>query len=279
MLRSTFQLAPGLGEKRELAMWSAGVGCWGDDLRRARLPAALDAALSAAIGAARAAHAAGDIARLAALIPAREHWRLFGELAADAAYLDIETSDDAVGLEGISAIGVLDRRGPRILLAERDLHRFPEVARDWGLLVTFNGGAFELPILRRALPEWQPPPAHMDLRHVLPRLGHAGSLKEIERGLSALHLARPPHLAGLQGVAAARLFRQGRDGDRAAYRLFAEYNLYDVIGMRTLAAFAYNALLERLVGRAPALRAHARPVPVPGRGDVLYDVSKLLLAL
>jgi hypothetical protein len=44
--------------------------------------------------------------RVASLMPSPEHWRLFQALGDDAAYLDIETSDDVVGFAGISAIGV-----------------------------------------------------------------------------------------------------------------------------------------------------------------------------
>jgi hypothetical protein len=61
--------------------------------------------------------------------------------------------------------------------------------------------------------------------------------------------------------------------------LFAEYNLYDAIGLRTLMAYAYNGRFEALASRSPALRQVAAPVSVPGRGDVLYDVSKILLSL
>jgi uncharacterized protein len=174
---------------------------------------------------------------------------------------------------------VLDRSGPRLLLAGRDLEQFPELARGWSLLVTFNGSAFDVPILRRAFPDWQPPAGQIDLRHVLRRLGHAGGLKAIERRLSSLHLARPAHLDGLDGGNAGWLFLRGRSGDRAALRRFAEYNLYDVVNLRTLMAYAHNALLDSLLARTPALGAHTARVAVPGRGDVLYDVSKLLLAL
>jgi uncharacterized protein len=201
---------------------------------------------------------------------------LFG---GDAAYLDIETSDDVVGFAGISAIGVLDRRGPHLLLAGRDLERFPELSRDWSMLVTFNGLTFDVPILRRAFPEWQPPGAHVDLRHVLGRLGQRGTLKQLEERLAGLHLERPEHLRALNGWGASSLFHRGRDGDRAAMRRFAEYNLYDAIGLRTLMAFAYNGHVEALAARSPALRQATRLVAVPGRGDVLYDVSKILLAL
>jgi len=285
MLTSTFQLAAGLGPRREQQLWQAGVVRWEDydccqpGVVPLRGSSAADRALRTALGAASAALAARDVERLAEQLPSGQHWRLFEAFGEDAAYLDIETSDDVVGCAGISAIGVLDRRGPRLLLAGRDLEHFGELGRGWSMLVTFNGLSFDLPILRRAFPDWQPPRAHIDLRHVLARLGHTGGLKAIERRLSALHLTRPAHLAGLDGSNACGLFRRGRDGDRDALLRFAEYNLYDVINLRTLMGYAYNALLEAHVARAPALRAATRKVAVRGRGDVLYDVSKLLLAL
>ncbi len=280
MISASFQLVAGVGAVRERRLWAAGAVRWGAYRRElVRLSEGVHVELSAAIAEAGAAYAARDVDRLAALLPQGEHWRLFQEFGADAAYLDIETGDDVVGCAGISAIGVLDGRGPRLLLAGRDLEHFPELARDWSMLVTFNGLAFDVPILRRAFPEWRPPVAHVDLRHVLGRLGHHGKLKQLELRLSALHLARPDHLDGLGGWDACRLFRSGRQGDRDALRRFAEYNLYDVINLRTLMAYAYNGLVDQLVLRAPALRAAAPHVRVPGRGDVLYDVSKILLAL
>jgi uncharacterized protein len=280
MIASSFQIAPGLGARREQLLWQAGVAHW-RDYPGSRVPLArhADTALRAAIQEASTALDSGDVDRLAALLPPAEHWRLFPAFGAHAAYLDIETSDDAVGHCSVSAIGILDRKGPRLLLAGRDLQSFPELAQGWSLLVTFNGSSFDLPILRRAFPGWQPPPGQIDLCHALRRLGHSGGLKAIERRLSALHLARPGHLEGLDGGDAGWLFLRGRGGDRAALRRFAEYNLYDVVNLRTLMAYAYNALLDRLTARAPALAARVGPVAVPGRGDVLYDVSKLLLAL
>jgi uncharacterized protein YprB with RNaseH-like and TPR domain len=280
MLCSSFQLAPGFGARREQLLWQAGVVHWSDYAGAApRLARPADAALRLAIAEARAALEAGDVARLAALLPSGEHWRLFPAFGSDAAYIDIETSDDTLEHCAISAIGILDRSGPRLLLAGRDLERFPQLAQCWSLLVSFNGSAFDLPILRRAFPDWQPPPGHIDLRHVLRRLGHTGGLKSIERRLPYLQLARPAHLDGLDGGDAGWLFLRGRNGDRAALRRFAEYNLYDVINLRTLMAYAYNGLVESLSARAPALAAQAARIAVPGRGDVLYDVSKLLLAL
>jgi uncharacterized protein YprB with RNaseH-like and TPR domain len=282
MVESTFQLVPGLGPAGERRLWRAGVTRWRD--LEAAPPAAVSKRaaprLAGAVDCAAAALGRRDVEALARLLPTGERWRLLGAFADDAVYLDIETGDDVWGREGISAIGVLDRAGPRLLLAGRDLERFPAIARDWPLLVTFNGSSFDVPVLRRAFPEWTPPAAHVDLRHVLGRLGHDGGLKAIEDSLDGeLSLARPGHLRGIDGWAACGLFRRGRDGDRRALRLFAEYNLYDVINLRTLAAYAYNALAAQELDDAPALREHVTPLDVPRRGDVLYDVTKLLLAL
>lgn len=281
MVQSTFQLVPGLGPVRERRLWCAGVATWSDLAVRPG-PVVSDRAdpqLRAAVSDAMAALRRRDVDRLAATLPASEHWRLFEAFGDDAAYLDIETGDDVWGREGISAIGFLDREGPRLLLAGRDLHLFPALARGWSLLVTFNGLSFDVPILRRAFPDWAPPVCHIDLRHLLARLGHHGGLKSIENEISGLNLARPEHLRGIEGWDACHLFRRGRDGDRAALRLFAEYNLYDVINLRTLMAHSYNAQAAVEIGRAPSLRARVPVLAVPRRGDVLYDVSKILLGL
>jgi len=281
MIESTFQLVRGVGPGRERTLWRAGATRWCDVLstKDPTVPRSVHRELCAAIAEAESAYQARDVEHLASLLPSREHWRLCEAFAEDAVYLDIETSDDAVEYAGISAIGVLDRSGPKLWLAGRDLRGFLDAAEEWKVLVTFNGLSFDVPVLRRAFPDWQPPACHVDLRHVLARLGYSGGLKAIERSLSRLNLARPAHLDGIDGWDAGWLYRRGRDGDRAALRTFAEYNLYDAINLRTLAAFSYNEMLALETADVPAVRAIARTMPVPERGEVLYDVSKILLAL
>jgi uncharacterized protein YprB with RNaseH-like and TPR domain len=266
MIRSTFRIAPGIGPFAEGKLWSAGIVRWEDfpAAPAVALSRALDERVRAGIERAREALASDDADALAAMIPRNERWRLYGAFAADAAFLDVETDGDA-----LTAIGILDRRGPRLLLAGRDLDRFPEEARGWKVLVTFNGLSFDVPVLRRAFRGWRPPPAHVDLRHLWGRLGHQGGLKLLE---AETGVGRPPHLAALRGGDAVRLWRAHQDGDRAALRLFAEYNLYDAVNLRTLMDLAYNRMVERL-------RLPAAPVPVQERGDVRYDVTKILLAL
>jgi uncharacterized protein YprB with RNaseH-like and TPR domain len=109
----------------------------------------------------------------------------------------------------------------------------------------------------------------VDLCHLWRRLGHQGGLKrlEVEQGL-----LRPPHVAPLTGLDAIRLWQAQLDGDAAALRLLAEYNLYDAIHLRTLMDRGYNRMIERL-------RLPAEPLRVAEPGDFRYDLSKALRSL
>ena len=267
MIRSSFRLTPGIGAWLESRLWDAGVRGWAD-LPDGPLPAVgpkVGARLREAVARAGEALAAGDAEALARMLPRSERWRLYAAFADDACFLDVETD----GTDRITAIGLLDRDGPRVLLAGRDLPEFEPRAARWKLLATFNGQAFDVPVLKRTFPRWTPPLAHVDLCHLWRRLGHAGGLKALE---AAEGLHRPPHLAGLTGLDAIRLWGAHLDGEPGALRLLAEYNLYDAIHLRTLMDRGYNRMLARL-------RLPAAPVRVAEPGDFRYDVSKALQVL
>jgi uncharacterized protein YprB with RNaseH-like and TPR domain len=266
VIRSSFRLAPGVGPWMEARIWEAGIARWSD------FPAPpaevisprVDERIRGAMARAEAALAAGDAEALAGMLPRTERWRLYAAFAADAAFLDVETCG-----EELTCVGVLDAEGPRLFLRGRDLEAFPAAARRWKLLVTFNGLAFDVPALKRAFPGFRPPRAHVDLCHLWRRLGHAGGLKLLEREQG---LARPPHLDGLGGADAVRLWAAHERGDREALRLLAEYNLHDAVHLRPLMDLGYNRMIERL-------RLPADPVPVAERGDFRYDMSKVVMGL
>lgn len=269
MIRATFQLVPGLGPSRERALWDAGFRDWNDvmqaDPRGLPLRLSVATALQAAILALEPAWRARDLEALAARIPPTEHWRLYGAFCDLAVCLDIEIDRE----EGVTVVGLLDQRGPRLLMAGRDLAQLPAQVPPHCLLVTFNGAAFDVPVLRKAFETWQAPPAHIDLRHVWNRLGHWGGLKSLE---DQVGIGRPSHIKDLDGSHAAWLWRHFRLGDRQALIKLAEYNLYDTVNLRTLAAMGWNRMVERCGFGELAM-------PVSHRGDVLYDVSQILLSL
>ncbi len=266
MIRSTFRLAPGVGAFLESRIWEAGIRSWDEfpSSPDVALSPRLDARVRDAMARASAALEARDADALAEMLPRAERWRLYRAFAGDAAFLDVETDGDVV-----TAVGVLDASGPRLFLAGRDLDRLPVESRGWKMLVTFNGLSFDVPVLRRAFPAWRPPRAHVDLRHLWGRLGHAGGLKLLE---TATGVGRPSHLVGLCGRDAVRLWHAHLAGEPGALRLFAEYNLHDAVNLRRLMDLAYNRMVARL-GLPVA------PVAVSELGDVRYDMTKLLLRL
>lgn len=267
MIRHTFQLARGIGPWMEQALWAQGITGWEalPPPPATALSPRLDGRLRQAVAQAREALAAGDAERLALLLPRRERWRLLADFADRAAYLDVET--DARGR--VTLVGLLGAAGPRLFVRGRDLEAFPEAARGAKLLVTFNGLSVDAPILERTFPGWKAPLAHLDVRHLFARLRMGGGLKWLEEEVG---LSRPAHLRGLGGGEAVRLWEAHLAGEPGALRLLAEYNGYDVLHLPTLAALGYNRMLERH-------RMPAPPLPVPQRGDYLYDLTRTLLAL
>jgi uncharacterized protein YprB with RNaseH-like and TPR domain len=253
VITASFRHIAGIGGLRERQLWFKGVRSWDEVPEGDVLSPRLDDRLREGVAQSRERFAAGDVEYFARKLPQTEHWRLLPHVIEDAAFLDIEAAGDQV-----TVIGIMDRHG----LAS--LSRLPGRAREWKALVTFNGTAFDLPILRRVFPGWQPPAVHIDLKHVYQRLREKGGLKEVEK---RAQFFRPPHLARLSGADAVSLWHAQKAGDPAALRRLIEYNLYDVFHLKPLVELGYNRLLARTGMPAPAL-------PVTDRGAMLYDVSK-----
>lgn len=269
-LQRTFQLSRGVGPWRERDLWARGLATW-DDFERAAaqgpvMSARLDAETLERIGEARRAVAADDLAALAGLVPAKEHWRLYAHFPRRAAFFDIE----ADGEEIPTVVGVLDDAGVATFRRGHSLRQLPERLARSPIWVTFNGAVFDVPVLRKTFEDFPTPLVHVDLRFLVRRTKLKGGLKGIEEAL-ALH--RPPHLKGIKGLDAIALWRRYQETrDVAALRILTEYNLYDAVNLRSV--------LEWCQWRIAELSAwDCERAPIFERGEVLYDISRLLLEL
>jgi len=270
VIRRTFQLVPGVGPWREKDLWAHGLPDW-DALRaggESVLGAPLLDELCRAVNRAEAALGRGDIPALAALLPLREHWRLWPLVREQVLCLDVE-ADGATERLLPTVVGVLDPDGLHTFVAGRNLDALPGRLAAHPFWVTFNGTSFDLPVLRRTFPELPAPQLHLDLRGITRRMGLGGGLKAIE---DRLGIARPPHLRGTGGREAVSLWRAyRRSGEIDVLRALVEYNLYDALQLRAVGDHAFNAGANRL---------HWPDRVVPWeRGAVLYDLSRLLLSL
>ncbi len=271
MIRQTFQHIPGVGPWREKDLWARGIRSWADFPAAGEGPGisrAKDEEARTLIARAEKALLERDVAGLASLLPAREHWRLYGDFADQAVFFDIET--DGEPDQNPTVVSLFDSAGLHVFLQGRNMEELPAALATRPIWVTFNGSCFDVPVLRQHYPELVRPAAHIDLRFVCRRIGLHGGLKSIEDSLS---LGRPPHLRGANGWDAVLLWRAHvRNQDLEALRFLVEYNLYDAFNLRTLLDVAYNRCVDELACDVPH-------VPVFDRGDILYDVSKVILAL
>jgi len=243
MLTATFAHAPGIGPVTERRLWEAGILSWEQALaappgdlpltraQRALLLPTLEQSVESLLR--------GDYRWFARALPAREHWRAASHFADRIGFLDIETNG-GVSVDAITVIGVYDGRESRLYVKYRDLHAFADDAERFACWVTFFGGGFDLPLLRRRFPHLPFDQLHVDLCPALRRLGYKGGLKHIERQLG---IRRPPEVEGLDGWHAVQLWREWRrSGNPDALRLLLAYNRQDIENLPPLLAFAGERL-------------------------------------
>lgn len=239
MIDGAFCLVRGIGPARERELFLKNVRTW-DDFPQTGLVLSrtLDQALREAIPEARRLWRDRQWRALAERLPVRQHWRLLAELESQATYLDIETN----ALGQVTVVGLWDEaQGARLYVRGHNLGAFVE--ERLSVIVTFNGGAFDLPVLRRSFPRFRFDGLHIDLRTVMGQLGERGGLKAIEQRTG---IARPAHLDGVGGADALVLWNDfAARGQVEALRKLLEYNLYDVIQLRALAQVACARLARR----------------------------------
>ena len=151
------------------------------------------------------------------------------------AYLDIETAfDGTITVIGIFRpdIGTIQLVGGGV--TDINLYRALEGA---GTIYTYNGGSFDLPVIRRCLyVDLKHDFHHHDLMRDCWKQGLKGGLKKVE-----LKIGIARETAGLSGWDAPRLWnRYETQGDLAALELLLRYNRDDVINLPRLRAFLHR---------------------------------------
>lgn len=263
MLNHTFIHLPGIDSATEESLWARGVTTWDaleqDEAGRERL-------VREAVDESRERLAARDAGYFATLMPSHESWRLYPEFWHETAFLDIETT----GLGGdayTTVCGVLDRSGFSAFCRGDELDLLVDYLEQFRLIVTFNGRSFDVPFLRRELGQGLLRKAgHMDLMHVLRRLGLKGGLKRIEK---ALGVGRPSALSTLDGRDAVTLWAMSQEGEQEALDTLVRYNAEDVLVLPRLAAIAVR---DHSAG-TPMAGAELEPFPEPDISVLPFDPS------
>lgn len=241
MLRRSFILLPGLGLKTEKKLWSQGILTWNDFLKQDKIKGiSTKKKQNYNLLIKQASQAlVQENSHFFKKIPSKESWRLYEDFKDQAVFLDIEIGRNN---KDLILIGLFDGYETKTFVKGVNLHKelfFKELAK-YKLLITFNGGSFDIPIIERHFKTAIDLP-HFDLKHACVRLGLTGGLKDVEL---MLDLKRPSHLYGNPSDLWRTFFASK---DQEYLELLIKYNEEDIINLKPLAEFCFIELKEKLI--------------------------------
>ncbi|MEK7772843.1 MAG: ribonuclease H-like domain-containing protein [Deltaproteobacteria bacterium] len=256
MLKNTFLHIPGIGVSSERRIWDSGILSWDDSVRLPLPPLKKTVHLFKEL--VEESFRQLEIRRpryFTDLLPAGEHWRLFGEFRKTAVFLDVESNGYAGPRGYITAISLYDGNSVKYYIRGENLEGFRKEIAKYDLIVTYNGRCFDVPFIESHL-GIKMEHAHIDLRYVLRDLGFKGGLKGCERALGIERGA----LDGLDGYFAVLLWKDYRRNKNVkALETLLAYNILDVVNLEPLLVAAYNMKLRRTPFSGSALPSPASP--------------------
>jgi uncharacterized protein YprB with RNaseH-like and TPR domain len=247
LLEHTFIHIPGIGEKTEQHLWRNGIHTWNDFLRTKKSPLspARDSFVRQNIEI--SLENRNNIRFFLDKLSPADIWRLFGRFKDKAVYLDIETSGLYQGVDEITVIGLYDGTTTKTFVQGINLVEFESEMDTYELIITFNGAQFDLPFIRRQFPNIFLPPAHIDLRFFLKKLGYRGGLKTIEKSFG---IYRASAIDGMDGYEAVLLWKAYQWGDESALNRLIQYNTADIVHLKPLMEEGYEEMKTRLLSLA-----------------------------
>ena len=250
MIESTFQIAPGIGAKKERAIWNSGVLKWDDFLCEdvvCGIKGEMKKRCDSYIEEAKVFLKENDSRGLCDLLKKGEEWRLYRRFKDDAAYLDIET--DGLDRDSLVTVVTVHRKKGTMTLThgiDLDAESLQKALDGCKLLVTFNGKCFDVPVLKYSFPTVDLDIPHFDLRYGCGRIGLRGGLKPIER---ILGITRADDIGDVDGEEAVRLWKEWeRHGDSESLRILTKYNRADTINLESISQTVYDRLVGEYAG-------------------------------
>lgn len=250
MIENTFLIIPGIGKKKEKAVWSSGIETWNEFISSRTVNGISEKYKNngdRVLTEATEMLDGHDSVALGDLLPKSEQWRLFDKFRDDAIYLDIETD----GLERDSLVTVVTVHSKKDTVTlvngdNLDAETLSDAIDGASMLVTFNGSCFDVPVLYNSFPKINLDIPHFDLRFGCRKVGYTGGLKHIE---NLLGMHRSEEIRDVDGFEAVRLWKLWeRKKDRDALERLTEYNRADTVNLENISSVIYEKLVTEYAG-------------------------------
>ena len=241
MIKNSFVFLEKIGRKKEENLWEQGIKNWHLFLSAKKIKGIdehkkphYNRRIAEAVQALTEENAAYFTDKL----PKKEMWRLYPRFKDDCGFLDIET--DSYGR--ITVVGISNYYNTNTFVKGFNLEKnlLEKELSKYKLLITFNGGAFDLPKLRKQL-QLEVKMPHIDLKPLCVKLDLKGGLKEVEK---ILNLKRPGHLYG-NPVELWKAFHAS--GDREYLQLLVDYNTEDIENLKGIMDVVYKRMREKVL--------------------------------
>jgi uncharacterized protein YprB with RNaseH-like and TPR domain len=229
MLENTFLHLPHIGPKTEINLWRQGILTWDQlELHLSNWPSSSKNRNLMKSCLEQSREHRDQAAYFHNILPSAERWRLYRDFRHSCGFLDIETTGTAIYGHEITVIGLYDGQKTHHFISGQNMEEFEDAIESYDLLITFNGSRFDLPFICGSFRNLQIHQAHIDLLHVVRRLGYRGGLKRIE---PLFGIARPPEI---------------QRGSSDALQKLLLYNEADVVNLKIIMDTAWERLCREL---------------------------------
>jgi uncharacterized protein YprB with RNaseH-like and TPR domain len=262
MIKHTFSVLDGVGERIEKWLWKNGIVTWEDFYNVDSVPffsRERKELISSHLRFFSKGLEEGDGIIFARQIKRKEHWRFFEEFKNDAVCLDIETNGLTSDYGGyVTMVGLYGGNEYTCLIRGQNLteENLIMALAPYKYLITFYGAVFDVPFLLKMYPSLRFHMLHYDICLEARRIGMRGGFKKFE---SRLGISRDDEVDGMDGYDAVRLWSLYQNGDEASLATLIKYNRADTVNLLVVAEYVYEHLkkatgIEDYLNKVPTLK-------------------------
>jgi uncharacterized protein YprB with RNaseH-like and TPR domain len=245
MIKNTFIILDGIGQKLEKRLWREGVLTWEhflDTRCPSFIPPLRKGLFDKKLFSACNKLSEGNSSYFAHTLKRIEHWRLYDVFKGNAVCLDIETNGLFPTSGGyITVVGMYDGHAYKCFIRGENLtaDALNQELSKYKYLITFYGSVFDMPFLKGCFRHLRLDIPHFDLCFGARRVGLKGGLKKLEQHFE---IERQDEVRGMDGYDAVLLWQEAEKGNSNALDLLILYNKEDTVNLFSIAGIIYRKL-------------------------------------